>query len=124
MIKANITSESIDAVVAKSINIENKQYKKAFTTLAEEIAGDYFCQLNWYYAGGETKFPNEKRMQYVSKYYPFAKDGPLAVDEETAYDLFSSDVLSLKKQTLKQLGIRYVCIKANMSLIEAMEQLS
>lgn len=91
------------------------------TTVAEKLAGDQFCYNRWYYPHGAKLFPLDIRAQYVSKYYPHAKNGPLLVDEPrtSTEEKFCHE----KGKFLKGLGYRYIVVRNGTTEFDALEQL-
>jgi hypothetical protein len=119
-IKARNNDEQINKTVVGLREVTRPTIKAQ--TLAEKLANDAFHYRNWYYKGGREKFPMAPQMQYVDKYFPYAEGGPLAVDEATYLD--DPNTLKLKKDILKESGVRYVCIVPGMTDLDAMEQIA
>lgn len=117
VIKNKNASESTNQVVLREVT----QPKIKALTLADKIANDTFHYRNYMYDGGSSKFPNEKNMQYVDRFYPYASGGPLAIDEANPMD--DVNTLMLKKTVLAESNIRYLCIAHGMTENEVMEQL-
>jgi hypothetical protein len=119
-IKARRHGEEINSQIVGLREVNRPKVRTQ--SLAEKLANDLFHYKNWYYKGGQEKFPMAPQMQYVDKYFPYAEGGPLAVDEATYLD--DVNTLKLKKEILKESGIRYVCLVAEMTDLEAMEQIA
>lgn len=86
--------------------------RKNLTSLAEKIANDTLFYRNHYYPGGKESFANNKALQTVDKYFPYAEGGPLFVDELSRLDSVKN--YEAKKEVMKKLGHRYVAITPGM----------
>jgi len=81
-----------------------------FTTLAAQVAGSNVYMRNWYpdQFASRDRWPGRPRMWYVSRYFPFAKGGPLLVDEPTTE--LEAEACREKQKALKKQGFRHVVI--------------
>lgn len=104
--------------VLKEISVRRRELR----SLAERIAGDDYHYLNYYYEGGKGYFPQEHKMQTVSKFFPFAEGGPLFVDEPNMEHEFS--MCERKKEVMKKLGHRYLIIKPGASELDLIEAIA
>lgn len=95
--------------------------RDATKTLAENIAGHHFYHLNYYWPGCKQAFPMNGKLQHVDKFFPFAENGPLFVDEVKAQD---NRDFKLKNEVMKKLGHRYIVLKPNMTMLEAYEAMA
>jgi hypothetical protein len=93
-----------------------------FVGLAEKLAEDKLCQLNYYYPGGKEAFPVHPEMQFVGKYYPYANGGPLFIDELRNFE--KTNKFHEKKAVMRKLGHRYLVISFGMTEMDAREQLA
>ncbi len=96
---------------------EVQEYK----SLAERVAEDNLYYRNYYYPGGKQAFPFHQRLHMVDKYFPYAKGGPLFIDELTRVD--DESIFKEKELTMKTLGHRYIAIKPGMTELEVIERL-
>lgn len=106
----------------KQQRIDSFIARQNLKTLSDQIANDSLYYINHYFAGCFQAFPDKKELQHVDKYYPYADGGPLYVDEQNS-SLDKRD-LTLKMEIMKKLGHRYVIIKPEMKLHEALEYLA
>ena len=91
--------------------------------IADQIAESAVWFRNWKYPGADKLYPLDPYMRFVDKYYPYAKGGPLLVDEPATELEYRK---SLEKQVvLKRAGFRHIVIRMlpATSLYEAREQL-
>lgn len=93
-----------------------------FQGIAEKIAQDKFCHINYYYPGGREAFPMREDMRRVAKFYPYAKGGPLFVDDLVHKK--DEPKISEKKEIMKKLGHRYLILKQGMTETDALEQIA
>ena len=117
-----IRAKGVPEVAQAQVMREITRPKIKAQTLAEQIAGDKMQHLNYMYPGGSQKWPHQKNMWYVDRFFPFAEGGPLAVDEANFMD--DIETMKLKKHVLQERGIRYICIAPGMSELEVREQLA
>ena len=115
-----VTVESVsDAPPSKALKIADHRAKNP--TVSDQVAGDRFYYLNQYFPGGREAFPGNVRMHVTHKYYPYAKGGPLYVDEPQWP--FALEECKRKQVFLKSKGIRYVLIQPETTVEQAFEQL-
>lgn len=89
-------------------------------SIADRIAGSTFHYRNWYYPGGREQWPQNEKLRYVDKMYPYAEGGQLLVDEPTHQ--FQIDACEQKKKFLQDKGFRYVIVRPRMSLEDVMAE--
>lgn len=90
--------------------------------LADQIAQNKtIVELNKNIPGLKAAFPNQPRMWYASKCFPFAVGGILFVDEpQQSYEI----ALCLEKAiALKKLNVRYIFVAPRMTIEEVVGQL-
>lgn len=93
-----------------------------FMSLAEKIANDQLYYRNYYYPGGRESFPEQKALQYVDKFFPYAEGGPLFIDEVSRTD--DMEKVTLKEQRMQTLGHRYVAILPGMTELDIRERIA
>lgn len=91
-------------------------------TVAEQVANDKFHERNFMWPGGKQSFPFNNKMWTVDKYYPFAENGPLFVDEPSQKEDIGP--YTLKREAMKKLGHRYLLLTEGMKFHEALEALA
>lgn len=90
-------------------------------SIADRISGDPFHYRNYYYSGGAQAFPNQPRLQYVERMYPFASGSPLLVDEpQLEHEVQECEA---KRPVMRAMGHRYLLIKPGMTFEDALEEL-
>jgi hypothetical protein len=89
--------------------------------LSAVIAEDTVCNRNWPWRNARKHFETEPLMRTVDKFYPWAKEGPLYVDEpETEGD---EKNCARKRAALESEGCRYIVITKDMTEEQARAQL-
>lgn len=85
------------------------ELKHEFPTLAERVAQSKYFELNYRIPEAEKHFPDEIKPRFVTKYFQFAKGGPLWVDEPTS----EAEMLHAytKQKILRKLGLRSLVIE-------------
>jgi hypothetical protein len=78
-------------------------------TAASQIAGDKYFKVNWYHPELRRCFPGNSKLWHVDKFYPYAKDEPLFVDEPR----FDYEILRSKQkaEVLEKIGVRFLILK-------------
>jgi len=90
--------------------------------MIENISGDKFCYINFYYPGGRDHFPENEKLWRVDRYYPNAVGGPLFVDEPRfEYEIQNC---KLKSGVMKEMGHRYIICLPQSTEIQLMEQIA
>ena len=97
------------------------EQKPKFRSMSEELAQSDLFVGKWMFPEARTKFPDEPWMRYVDKYFPYAKGGPLLIDEPR----YADDLKKCERKAphLYALGFRYVVIKPQMTMHEAVMEL-
>ena len=89
--------------------------------IADKIAESNIYTKNWLWPRAAENFPDRPAMHYIDKYYPYAKRGPLLVDEPSTE---ADALISYEKQkVLKKLGHRSVVIERDSTLADILDQL-
>ena len=96
--------------------------EQRFDCLSDKLAEDKLCHLNYYYPGSKIAFPQDQKYQTVDKYYPYAKGGPLFIDEPSRME--STAPYLKKQQIMKELGHRYLLVLPGMSELDCYEALA
>lgn len=104
--------------VTKQVNDAPEQQ---FRSISEKVAQSNVCVLNWVFPGAREEFPLEPRMRSVKKYFPYAKGGPLLIDEPQRADEIAQ--CERRAKILAKLGFRYLIIKAGMNEIDCQFEL-
>lgn len=97
--------------------------RKRLIAIADQIAESLLWFRNWKWQGSDLFFPLDPDMRLVDKYYPYAKGGPLLVDEPGDEDQAKKSYD--KQKVLKKLGYRFIVVEMNpaTTLFDALEQL-
>lgn len=90
-------------------------------TLSDELAGGQFHYKNFLVDELKSKFPDNSRMWYVDKMYPYCDSGILHIDEPVSAE--EIDLCILKSKFLKEKEIRYVYISHSMDIIDCIKQM-
>lgn len=101
------------------LEIANK--RNLLVGIAEKIANDKLCYLNWYFPRSAELFPNNASMRYVTRYFPYAEGGPLLVDEPR--DGFEFELCKQKAPILRAEGHRYLIVSHDTTLADALSQI-
>lgn len=109
-----LVKKANDAIASEKLNrklsgAEQTIRPQKFPTQAELLSGDKFCHINWYYPGGNEAFPVNPELRRVDRYYPYAKEAPLLVDE-TNHDDRAEFYKTKKSPVLAHLGFKYAVI--------------
>lgn len=99
----------------------NRVSKIPLATLSDRVAEDNFYYLKHYFPGGLNEFRDFPNLRMVKKFYPYAKGGPLYVDEPVFE--FQKEECRRKKDVMKKLGLRYIVLEDGMSKEDALSQL-
>lgn len=114
------TKQSEAALSAKAHATFDKNTK--FNGIIETITQDKFKHVSHEWSGAREKFPQEKSLWYVDYYYPYAKGGPLYVDQ--IKNLAHEQELMNKKEAMKLFGHRYLQVGLETQISDALEQLA
>jgi hypothetical protein len=95
--------------------------KHKFLSVAEKVAQSDVCVLNWMFPGAREAFPLEPKMRSVRRYYPYAKGGPLLIDEPQRLD--EEQACQRKADVLARQGFRYLILKSGMTEVDAIFEL-
>ena len=120
------SSEAATARLATDEEKKQAKFKEVigrrakYRSVADQIAEHKMHYRNHYYPGNEM-FMDTPELRFVDRYYPYAKDGPLYVDEPR--DIQGESLCETKRKHMKQKGLRYIVIKARMEMHEVYEQL-
>lgn len=89
--------------------------------IPDRVAESGVYYRNWEIPGAREEFPYHIELRFVDRMYPYAKPSALLVDmPQTAFD----NLQCLKKGDFcKEMGIRYLILKPEMSYEEAMASL-
>ncbi len=90
-------------------------------SIADRLSGNAFHYRNWYYPGGQIRFPNDPKLHFVDRMYPMAEGGMLLIDEPLY--VWEFERCDKKRIVMKELGHRYIVIMPNMTFDEAMMEL-
>lgn len=92
-----------------------------FRSLSEQVAQHRLYEKNKIFHDLKEAFPAKWTMWHVDRYFPYAKGGPLAVDEPN----HPADVVESfeKQKLLLSKGIRMVVLTYGITLNQALEQL-
>jgi hypothetical protein len=115
----NKTRAPIQTVTAEQMPERPRGY---FRTMAEEIAGHRLYSVNYHVDVLQKEYPNKFQMWSVDRWFPYSKNGKLAVDEP----MYDPDIQEskAKQKTLAAHGIRMLIITPGMTLNDAYEQLA
>ena len=105
---------------AKAIQIHS--FNTNLNGVIEQVAEDKFKHVGHEWAGAREKFPFDKSLWYVDFYYPYAKGGPLYVDQVSSPA--KENELSPKKAAMKNFGHRYLMVKPETTMADALEQIA
>lgn len=98
------------------------QLRKTYRSVAEQAAESSFYEKNFLVLDFKNKKPDNKNLIYVSRYFPYAKGGALYIDEPvTEADKKECEI---KAEWFKALGLRYLVITHEMSLMDVLERLA
>lgn len=122
---SKIASTSIPAGTYRE---RTESEKQAFALRAKEtkmsaskIADSTFCKINYYHPLLKKKFPGNSKMWTVDKYYPYAKCGPLFIDEPRLdYRVQES---KNKLAEFEKAGIKYLILKNGVEPLNEVEGL-
>lgn len=119
------TEKIAQEIEQKVINIETRRAAKAGDALSDKLAGDKFYQKNKFYPALQKSFPDCKALHYVDRFYPYAVNGPIAIDEANRLNTpLEIEGMKLKRDILAKLGIKYILLTPEITELEALEQLA
>ena len=107
-----ISEDRVSAIIARRANFES---------VPDKLTGDKLCSINWYYPGGREAFPYKPDCRYVSRYYPNAKGGPLAIDTPNTPE--ELELSKLKVPHLEKAGVQFYIIDKKKTLEEMLFEL-
>lgn len=122
-----IRNKSLDDIIppdqeaVQNERLAKLEARREMVGLCDKIAESNVYFRNWKWPGCMELYPNDPGMRMIDKYYPYAKGGPLLVDEPTFKD--EVEKCYTKQKVLKQRGHRYVIIETDTDLVMALEQL-
>lgn len=93
-----------------------------YRSLAERLAQHRLYKRGVFMQVLQDKFPTEKHMWIVSRYFPYSVGGPLFIDEPRLECEIEASMR--KKAVLEGLGYRCIVIGPKTTYQEAMEQMS
>jgi len=109
-------------VYESSIAVSNTaKTRREKYSVTDELAKDLFNYVNYLVPALQSKFPDNQKLWFVDKCYPYAEGGPLYVD--TPYSPQEIDICQLKKEVMRESNLRYVSITQQMDLQEAFQEL-
>ncbi len=98
-----------------------------FVSVEDEVAQTETHLRNWYFPNASKYFPKpwQERMRRVTKYYPYAHGGPLAIDRPKDQTEFKE--CEKKKEIFATEGalkkIRYAIVRSNTEVYDILEQI-
>ena len=92
-----------------------------YQSKADRLAESTIYHRNWKWPNADDYYPLRPGMRLVDKYYPYARGGPLLVDEPEDIELI--EACYYKQKILQKLGHRYVVLDKNTDIMNALEQL-
>lgn len=95
--------------------------KEEWRSTAERVAEHRLYKRNEHIPILKEAFPAQRHMWHVDKFFPFAKDGVLAVDEPSLLTMVKES--EAKAKVLRAAGIRMVVIAPSMRYDEILQQL-
>lgn len=97
--------------------------KNGYYSLSDELAESTVYFRNHRLKEADILYPDFTQLNYrfVTKYYPYAKGGPLFVDEVRGE--YQTKIAYEKQKTLKKLGYRHIVIQENSTFYDCLEQL-
>ena len=114
--KSALSDEAQQKIMDKKI-----AKKREYANLAEELAEHKFYYRNWFWDHARTYFPLEPRLRHVELYFPFAKGGPLLIDQP-ANDR-DQKIAERKQVEIKKAGFRYLILNLKMDENQGREAL-
>ena len=97
------------------------KYRISNVQLSENVAKSGYIIRNVSYPNARALFPFNPEHQTIERYFPVAEGGPLYVDNaDTPEEITACEK---KRETMKELGRRYVVLKHDTDLFAVMEQL-
>lgn len=97
--------------------------KKGFHTLAEKIAESTIYIRNYKFPMADQRIPPQVNpdFKFVDKFFPYAKGGPLYVDEPR--DDKDTQLSFEKQRILIHLGMRHLVVEDSSTLIDVITQI-
>lgn len=103
--------------------LESYERRWKFIDIASQVAENNFYIMNWKWPGSDRLVPPHVSIDFkmISKYFPYAKGGPLLVDEPRFPDQVK--LCFEKQRLLKHLKMRYVVIEIDSTYFDVLAQL-
>jgi hypothetical protein len=114
---------------AHSRALERADQRKTLISLADQVAEDFMHERNFKYPESEILYPEgfEAEYRFVTKFYPYAKGGPLMVDEPQSEHEINKVYAKMKRiqesGLLKRNKLRYCVIEPDSRLDQVLEQM-
>ena len=113
--------DEVDAKSRKILRVADA--RKELKDVASRVAGHNLHHADWVYEKCHRLFPHDPEMRMVSRYYPYAVNGPLYVDEVDGNDKREVMRAKEKLEVLKDAGYRYCWITDSMTVTDVFAQL-
>lgn len=122
-VKIKRNDQSVKSGAPKTVALQEPGAPKIRDAmLAARLAGDTIGAMrNFRIRDAEKHFPHQPMMRTVEKYYPYAKGGPLLVDEPNTEREVTA--CQEKAKILKSLGYRYLILQSDVDEFEARQML-
>jgi hypothetical protein len=114
---------------AEKVSQVYRRSGEAEVTVAGQLAGGSLYCRNYKFKNALEHFPIDPQLRCVTKFFQFAKEGPLYVDELVSSKDDEKNrarelaIVKRKAAALKAEGLRYVYITKEMTLDDAKAQL-
>lgn len=118
IIKATPDATPVEAT-KKTVAIKEIQTRRKYHNTASQVAESDFYKKNYMYDGGKKTFPDNPELWYVNKFFPYAKQGPLFVDEPK--NDIEETMCDKKRSVVEKNGHKYLIIKKGMSDVDCIE---
>lgn len=93
-----------------------------FRSVAEQVADSDIYSVNWAWPGAALDFPHEPWMRAVTRYFKYAKGGPLCID--MPYNEVEVKECERRGAFVKKHGFRYICIRPGQTFDQVMTELT
>jgi hypothetical protein len=121
-IKAGTHSEHSEEEAREKRSTARAHHIGVLSRSTDRVAGDKLCIKNQPIPKSREWFPLEWKMQFADLFYPYAKDGPLYIDQPgTLHDVA---LCERKLRVLREKGIRYTYMKSGEAEMEMNLRLS
>lgn len=108
------TDLTADSAEARRLNPKDPLDRVALLGLAAQISESTIYCGNWKFQNALKHFPHEPMLRTVDRRFPYAKGGPLLVDQPNS-DLEEAECVR-KAKAIASEGLRYVYISKDMTL--------